>query len=358
MVTLFQLIVFGFVISFVLLVTFLRKKNKISAGRAVNIGLLTIFGFVCMVITLLVNELRSEQRYLSQLKEEFQRSSQELEESEKEVANIGNNVEYVLRSKKDYLEGVGDMANEQFEYWTKLIESGDYEAVFNNETDRLEASFYNGRSMIYFGFNQLIDTTYNASDSQSQHGYSPYDHFVTFQTVYGEHDDDGNLVERIPNINEEIEHNIENGKVKEGITSVVNKRFLYHWVGNMNRDHAFIKKYWELYKREIFSAVSHSLFKERWQGKECISNLLLSYNKIKEDSGYKQVFDNYDLDDAGLDDSELMLQLKTLQFQPTSDKRFSNPLYLYGFWDRRFEEGNSEIVKKILVEIKEYYRTK
>ena len=358
MVTLFQLIVFGFVISFVLLITFLRKKNKISAGRAVNIGLLTIFGFVCMVITLLVNELRIEQRYLSQLKEEFKRSSIELQESENEVANIGNNVEYVLRSKKDYLEGVGDLANDQFLYWTKLIKEGDYETVFHNETDRLEASFYDGRSIINFGFNELIDTTYNASDSLSYAWYSPYDHIVTFQTIYGEYDDDGNLVEQLPNINEEIEHSIDKGKVKEGITSVVNKRFLYRWLGNMSRDNTFIKEFWEEHKREVFTVVSHSLFTEHWQGKECISNLLLSYQKIREVSNFKQVFDDYNLDDEGLINSQLMMQLKALEFQPTSDKRFSNPLYLYGFWDRRFEEGNSEIIKKILVEIKEYYRAK
>ena len=82
-----------------------------------------------------------------------------------------------------------------------------------------------------------------------------------------------------------------------------------------------------------------------------VDNLITVHNRIIQEQNYKEFYTNHNLYTNDDYYDEVFLSYPSKEIVDS----FNNN-WLFGFWDRRFEENNDQTVYKILKEIQAHYK--
>jgi len=113
------------------------------------------------------------------------------------------------------------------------------------------------------------------------------------------------------------------------------------YISSINRDVTNLKSLWGNYKNNFYSFLSKTRYTKLV--KPLIHNLLNTYDIVTQTNAYKKHFKDYNVSD------DVFFAL------PNTQQFSENNSWSYSFWDRRFTEGNMELVHSILLEIKRHY---
>jgi len=255
--------------------------------------------------------------------------------------------------------------------YKKLATSAYYQVLFQNPElesfrNKLYSDSINGKREVveyilneYPIINYFISTKPHLSIGTGYHKglkslLSPYKHETnyiryTWWNTYIEEDKNflftrQPLIHYLPSATDPYEHieQQKNFSTRSGINELAYALLIQEFKVNMKRDSESIKKYYQLYKKDVFELVDKELYEGVYIN-VTVSRLLAAYPYYKKKNP---------------DGWEEYIQIEWYgDYQPEDKMRWkgrSRRSWYYGFWYRRDLEGNIEVVKEILEEIKEH----
>ncbi|WP_422090038.1 hypothetical protein [Tenacibaculum ovolyticum] len=128
---------------------------------------------------------------------------------------------------------------------------------------------------------------------------------------------------------------------------IIREKSIYeYWnkeIINFNRDPEYIERFWKQNKLYIYTFLTKSKYNNYC--KKLVDDLITIKNKINEQSNYKEFYEKYNISDP------IFYNFPNANFVNSFEH-----FWAFGFWDRRYEEKNDNIVYNILKEIQLNYQ--
>ncbi|AXT52671.1 hypothetical protein D1818_18205 [Aquimarina sp. BL5] len=341
----FLVFVFTLIIAVVI---FNHSKNPNAKSiRNVLLVILMVLGtYVVSAITWKLYEDYSEEEVLSEedAKKQILVAKQKLEDFQKGSAEKELIVD--IKNHYKYLENTSSYTLNQYRTRSELFEDYTFK-------DEIEEELYN------YDMDYNSEYFFNISKEKLSDGLPPPIPFwVILYNIYGysvyEGEDSGEDYDLM-----EFKNNFfkpEGISTEAYIQEEVITKSLVNYLSQEIRSTGFIENFWEAHKDRVIEFMPSVHMKYDETIKQRIEDLLVIYNQGVLKTPYKSLFKEYNYDDQEfVDEVNLILEdinlskIDTVKHYYVED--VDRKMELFGFWDRRYTEGNLEVVLKILKEI-------
>jgi len=335
-----------------------RKRKGLSVTPIVN-GILTMMIIYASVIFAFFYSQNADLReqvskYGNTIKNSDQAYAEREIEVEQEIKDIKNSEAYFndqLKLKSTYFNEVSSYALNQHNTWKEFIADKNFEAPYNYEYQRL-VDMENEKTKAFYGFladKNIFETKYHG-ETYIENICDNIFHYSNFNYDEQNYDD-------IENINKSISYDFFKGGNYDVIKDLAESNMLYEYIKNASRSSSQIMEIWTNVKTLVFDKIKkEDLFGESdTETLTTLTNLIKSYQLITNLPNHTDLFEKYDFEDDELKE-KLSSLYNTTTFEDIDVGYIQDDFYWYfGFWDRRYKEGNSEVVHNILKEIQQHY---